>query len=518
MKHTLPFFKKTSAVLSLAGLLFFIFIPWTALAQTAALTILHTNDTHGHLLPFSYPSLSEPCSPGAALAERKAIGGIARRATLVKQIRSELQARGIPVWLVDAGDFSDGTPFSLAYGGKADVAAMNAAGYDFATLGNHEFNQTLVALRQLVAEARYPILCANCLLKATRTPLVKPYKIVRLSSLRVGIFGLVTTEAATYPAAREGVMIVDEVTTAQKVVQELRSQADIIILISHCGEEVDKKLASAITGIDVIVGGHSHSRLPVGAFVWRTDELMADQVNGTIIVQAYQWGGELGRCDLLFKRDAGNRWHVDRYRALLIPITAAITPDPQVSAEVERYWRPVAAQYDEVIGEATGDFTNRCDDAAEYNLVADAVRETMRTDIELENEGGIRSALVTGRITRGDLITLDPFKNTVVTFRITGRKLREILLRHAPAVSGIRYRLENKKLGEVFVNGKPLEDDYQYTGATNSYFAHKALTEAGVEFQDTNRQRLDCLITYIRQKGTIHPIYDNRRVVIHRSP
>jgi 5'-nucleotidase/UDP-sugar diphosphatase len=475
---------------------------------------LHTNDTHGHLLPFSYPSLSEPCSPAAALTERKDIGGIARRATLVKEIRHDLQARGIPVWLVDAGDISDGTPLSLAYGGRADVAAMNAAGYDFATLGNHEFNQTLAALRRLVADARYSILCANCLLKATRTPLTKPHKIVRLGPLRVGIFGLVTTEAATYPAAREGVMIADEISVAKKVVTELRSRADIIILISHSGEEVDKRLASTVPGIDVIVGGHSHSRLTIGDFVWRTDELMADQVNGTVIVQAYQWGGELGRCDLLFKRDASGVWHVDRYRARLIPVTAAITPDPQVAAEVERYWRPVAAQYDEVIGEAVGDFTDRCDDAAEYNLVADAVRQILHTDIELENEGGVRSALVKGRITRGDLITLDPFKNTVVTFRITGRKLREILIRYAPAVSGIRYRLEDKKLGEVFVNGKPLEDDYQYTGATNSYFANMALAGTGVEFQDTKQLRLDCLITYIRQKGTIHPVYDGRRVVI----
>jgi len=517
LKRSLRVLKRASALFFLSTLLLIGLIAGPCPATS--LTILHTNDTHSHLLPFSYPVVIDPCSPSAALPRRTEIGGIARRAALVKQIRGELKARGIPVWLVDAGDFSDGTFFSIEYRGEADVAAMNAAGYDFATLGNHEFISSLAQTRKLISLARYPILCANALLKASRGPLARLYQVEEVGPVRVGIFGLVTVETRSYPAAKEGVIITDPMRTASKIVAKLRSEkADIIVLISHCGEEMDKRLAAMVPGIDVIVGGHSHSRLPSGEFIPRTGDLSADEVSGTVIVQAYQWGGELGRCDLLFQKDHAGAWHVDRYRTRLIPITAAIEPDAGVAAVVDHYWKPIASRYAEVIGEAADDFSSRCDDWAEYNLVADAVRETFGTEIEIENLGGVRSPLLKGTITRGDLVALDPFANTVVTFKGTGLQLRKILQRYAPAVSGVRYRLENGELVEALVNGEPLQDDCRYTGATNSHFAGRALKRARVRFQDTGKQRLEVLINYIRQKGTIHPAYDGRRTVIGASP
>jgi 5'-nucleotidase/UDP-sugar diphosphatase len=520
VKRSLRVLTRARAVFVLLALLFL--IPLPVLCPAAALTILHTNDTHSHLLPFSYPTAIDPCSPATALPGLPGgtnIGGIARRATLVKQIRSELEAKGIPVWLVDAGDFSDGTLFSMEYRGEADVAAMNAAGYDFATLGNHEFIYTLAQTRKLISLARCPVLCANTMLKATKEPLAQLYQIEQAGPIRVGIFGLVTIETRSYPAAKEGVSIADPVRTARKVVTKLRAEkAEIIVLISHCGEEMDKRIAATIPGIDVIVGGHSHSRLASGEFIPRTVEVTSDKVNGTIIVQAYQWGGELGRCDLFFKKDPAGAWHVDRYRARLIPITAALEPDAQVAAVVDRYWKPIAPRYAEVIGEAADDFSSRCDDWAEYNLVADAVRETFKTEIELENLGGVRAPLLKGTITRGDLVSLDPFANTVVTFKITGLQLKKLLARYTPAVSGVRYRLENGELVEVLINGEPLQDGRRYTGATNSYFAGRAFRGARGRFQDTGKQRLEVLINFIRQKGTIRPVYDKRRVVIDDSP
>lgn len=481
-------------------------------AQTESLTILHTNDTHGHLLPFSYPVLSDPCSPLTNLPERKEIGGIARRATLVKQIRNELQSKGTTVWLIDAGDFSDGTPFSTEFHGEADMAAMNTAGYDFAALGNHDFNYTLAHTLKLINQARYPILCSNVTFAADKKPLTPLYRIEQVGPVRVGIFGLVTKEAASYPAIREGLKIAGEAVTARKVVAKLRSKADIIILISHCGEEMDKKIAQAVPGIDVIIGGHSHSRLPSGELVWRSEDHRTDKVNGTVIVQAHQWGGELGRCDLVFEKDSLGVWHLEQYRARLIPITAAIQPDGAMAALVDRYRNRIPARYDEVIGQAGEDFSSRCDDMVEYNLMADAVREMMGTEIALENMGGVRAPLLKGKITRGDLIMLDPFDNTVVTFKITGRQLRHMLRKHKPAVSGLRYRLEDDELIEVSVNGQPLQNDRLYSGASNSFFAERAFK--GTQYQDTRKPRLEVLSEYIRKKGMVHPSYDGRRIVV----
>src|SRR3990172_5802449 len=110
-----------------------------AAGQHVSLPILHTNDTHGRLLPFSYPDSAAGGLALQGLRTHQDIGGIARRSTLIQRIREELSARGTAVWVVDAGDFSDGTPFSIEYNGEADIAAMNAAGYDLGTLGNHEF-------------------------------------------------------------------------------------------------------------------------------------------------------------------------------------------------------------------------------------------------------------------------------------------------------------------------------------------------------------------------------------------
>lgn len=482
---------------------------WT---QQVSLTILHTNDTHGHLLPFSYPDQAPAGSDLAGVKVRKNIGGIARRATLVERLRKELGSRGATVWLIDAGDVCDGTPFSTEYHGDADVAAMNATGYDFSTLGNHEFNNPLSQLKKLIGEYHYPVLCANAIDKATGKPLTQEYAIRDVSGIKIGLFGIVTHESATYQAAREGVIVGDEIETARRMVKELRPKVDIIVLISHSGDLMDEKIAAAVPGIDVIVGGHSHTRLPIGQFVWHSDELKPKQVNGTIIVQAYQWGGELGRLDLLFDKGDSGAWHVDRYRERLIPITADIPEDPKVAAVVDHYWKPIAAHYEEVIGKASDDITERCDDLGEYNLMADSIREAMGTNIEFENLGGVRAPLIKGNIRLEDIIDMDPFDNRVMTFKITGRQLKEILIKSRPAVSGIRYRLVNGVLTDVTVDGKPVDDDHVYTGATNSFFAGYALK--GIEVTNTGKLRRDVFIEQIRKQGTVGPVYDGRRVVI----
>ncbi len=485
-----------------------------AFAQPVSLTILHTNDTHGHLLPFSYPDAAASGSELQGLRTYKDIGGIARRATLVKRLREELGRRKVPVWLTDVGDYSDGTPFSTEYHGEADVAAMNAVGYDLGTLGNHEFNNPAAQVRKLIGLTKYQLLCANVTDRATGKPLVTPYVVRQVNGVRVGVFGLTTKEASTYPAAKEAFDVADEIASARQMVATLKPKADIIILLSHAGDRMDQRLAAEVPDLDVIVGGHSHSRLPSGEFVWRSDELKTSSVNGTLIVQAHQWGGELGRVDLLFAKDESGAWRVDRYRAQLIPVSADIPEDPTVAAVVDRFWKPIAPRYGEVIGQAAGEFASRGDDLAEYNLVSDALRETFKADFAMENTGGVRAPLLRGAVTRGDLVTLDPFSNTVVTFTATGKEIRALLQRYSPVVSGIRYRLQNRELAEVTIGGQPLDDARTYSGVTNSYFAGFAL-KGFTTLKDTGTVRLDTLIEYIRTKGTVRPAYDGRRIVVN---
>jgi 2',3'-cyclic-nucleotide 2'-phosphodiesterase (5'-nucleotidase family) len=489
-------------------------------APAARLTVLHTNDTHSHLMPFSYPDERSGASASDSTLVRRDIGGIARRATLVRTIREQCRLRGEAVLLIDAGDICDGTSFSTEYHGDADLAAMRAAGYDFLTLGNHDFSNTPEQVRSLVASRRAAgaaprVLLAN-VLENDGTPITTPYAMLALDSLRIGLFGLTTESSAGYPAARQAFQVLPVTTTARAVSSALREMgADLVVLISHCGVEVDRELAGIAPTLDVIVGGHSHSRLPAGEY-FRPFEASPSDSNGTIIVQAHQWGGELGRLDLDLSRDAAGQWRIARHNAELLPITSALTPDAGVAAIVDSFWAPIAPKYGEAVGEATDDFSSRRQpdgtwDQANYNLVADAIRETYDTQIEMENLGGVRAPLLRGPITFGDLVMLDPFDNTIVTYHLTGRDLKRILVEHGPAVSGLTYRIEGGKLVEVEVGGKPVRDDAVYTGASNSYFAPRALK--GIEYTDTGRPRLEVLREYVRSKKVISPRYDGRRRV-----
>ena len=481
-------------------------------APDVALTILHTNDTHGHLLPFSYPTIVPEGSELADLPAKRDIGGIARRSALVSKIRGDVARRGGVVWLVDLGDFTDGTPFSSEYKGEADLAAMNATGYQFGTLGNHEFNAEPDWLPKLLMKAAYPMVLANATVRSTGAHLLPAYRIEKVGGVRVALFGLITKSTQGYPAARDRVLIADELQTARDLVPRLRAEADVVVLLSHCGLDVDMKLAAEIPGIDVIVGGHSHTRVPVGEFVWRGDDLSADSVTGTVIVQAHQWGGELGRLDLLFRKSADGAWRIVRYRSRLVPIMSGMPDDPVVAGVVDRFWKPISARYGAVVGTAAADFSSRGDDDAPYNLVADAVREAFQVDFDLENGGGVRAPLVAGPITVGDLVTLDPFNNTVVLFEATGARIRQLLTRNAPYPSGLRYRMVDGVVTEVSIGGQPLQDDKVYRGATNSYFAMVALKDLTVK--DTGRSRLDVVTEHIRSRGTVTPAYDSRRIVI----
>jgi len=479
-------------------------------AETVSVTILHTNDTHSRLLPFSYPAPAGKADASGPAA-RVNIGGIARRATLIKKTRAELEQKGSTVLVMDAGDFSDGTPFSIEYKGEADAAAMNAAGYTLGTLGNHEFNYSRTQLHKLLGLFKFPIICANAVDSKTGKPLTEEYKIIQAGPVKIGVFALITASTAGYPAAREGIKITGELTAARRMVQTLSGRADIIILLSHCGVEKDTEIAEKVPGISAIVGGHSHSRLPLGKMVWNAKSGGVRKSKGTILVQAHQWGGELGRLDMEIEKDASGAWSVANHRVSLIPITSDISEDRETANVVERYWKPIAAKYTQIIGRAGADFTDRGNDLPAYNLMADALRETYKTDFALENPGGVRAPLLAGDITAADLAAMDPFDNTAIIFNIRGSRLRGILQSQRPMVSGITYRIEKNAVTVATVGGKSLDDNKTYSGVTNSYFARIILK--GINTEDTGRQRLDILTGYIRQKGTIHPVYDSRRII-----
>jgi 5'-nucleotidase len=255
------------------------------------LTILHTNDMHSRIDPFPADGL-----PTAGK------GGMARRAALIKQIRSENQH----VLLLDCGDIWQGTPYFNFYGGELEYKLMSAMGYDAATFGNHDFDNGLDGLQKQLPNAAFPFLIANY--DFSQTPLAgrfQPRKVFERGGVRVGVFGIGIELAGLVPDSKFGATRYhDPVAAAREQVKALREvdKVDFVICLSHLGysyetEKIDdRKLAAQVAGIDLILGGHTHTFLEAPVAV-------AGPSGWTTQINQVGWAGlNLGRFDVTFRR------------------------------------------------------------------------------------------------------------------------------------------------------------------------------------------------------------------------
>ena len=475
-----------------------------------AITILHTNDTHGHLLPFSFPDPRSPKDEYAPMPFKKDIGGIARRATLAHRIESEMRGN---VLFMDAGDALDGTPFSIEYMGEADFAAMAAAGYDLMTIGNHEFSASLQEFWRNVNIANFPIVSADIVDRKTGKLALPPYKIFEIDGVKMAVFGLVISTPPTYKAVKEGFDFLDPFKTAGELVPELRKQADVVIALSHLGFDQDQILAKKVPDIDVIVGGHSNNRLLPPVFIEHSEDGNPFSIDGTIIVQDFWWAGELGRLDLRLRRDGGP-FTVMSYKGELIPITSDIPDDPATAKVLAKYYKPISKYYGEVIGEATATLYGRSDvgENTALNFVCDAIRESTGAQIGIYNVGGVRGDIVEGPIKVWDIASVLPFRNKMVMVNLTGKRLKQFLIEETPGVSGMTYRIANGNVVEAVVDGKPIDDNAVYTVATTDFLANGRLKDITDSKTLNDDYRLG-VISYVKAKKTISPIEDGRRIV-----
>ena len=235
----------------------------SAAQQTKTLYLLHTSDTHSRIEPLDKLA----ADPDAGK------GGTARRAAFIRQFRAEHPA----TLVLDCGDYSQGTPYYNFYHGELEVKMIKHIGYDAIAIGNHEFDFGMENLSRLVRLAGCPTVCANY--EVSGTPLeglVKPYTIIERDGLRIGVFGLgPKLEGLVQTDKCEGVAFKDPIATAQKTVETLRGKekCDIVVCLSHLGYQLlnpedadDEKLVAQTQGIDVILGGHSHTNMDTPAF------------------------------------------------------------------------------------------------------------------------------------------------------------------------------------------------------------------------------------------------------------
>jgi len=282
--------------------------------QEATLTFLHINDVHGQMTGFPAP--------------KKEVGGYARLATLVKEFRATNQATR--TFLVHAGDeFSVkvagpqtlGTALCLATHGAADIAVLNALRLDIWTPGNGEFYGGLSNLQACIRQAEFKVLTANVTQNENNQPLGKAYVIETAGPLKVAFIGLNWIRPETLKSMP--LTLGNPIDTARKLVSEVRRQADIVVAVTHIGLAQDSLLATNVDGLDLILGGHSHSVLPKG-------QLATTPAGRKILIcQTGDFLRRLGVADLTLTRKDG-QWEVAEQTARLIPLDEKVKPDGQI--------------------------------------------------------------------------------------------------------------------------------------------------------------------------------------------
>ena len=305
------------------------------------LTILHTSDIHGELIPFNYNNQDV----NGLKADKTNIGGAARRATYIQQVRKETKN---PVLLVDAGDtFTRGPIESME--GVPEFLIMNALKYDVMTIGNNEFKadqytktaspKAIDILNKRISEANFPLLAGNVYNKQTNERAYKPYIIKNIDGVRIGIFGLTATRSASYPQT-VNLSFTNTKEEAAKILSELKGKTDFIILLSHAGIIEDMVLASTYPKINVILGGDTHTWLYKPLF-FPDYKSRANSTNvaGVIICHVGEYGVAVGRLDLNLSRQTDGSYAVSKYSGKLVPITDAYPEDQTIKKIVDEYYK-----------------------------------------------------------------------------------------------------------------------------------------------------------------------------------
>jgi 2',3'-cyclic-nucleotide 2'-phosphodiesterase (5'-nucleotidase family) len=365
--------------------------------------LFHSNDLHGH---------------------------IERLPTMAGIVKAEREKRRDVLWL-DAGDAVSGTPVSTVFKGTPVFTVTSLAGIDAGCLGNHEFDHGWARIAKFREAASYPLLCANA--RSPEGELIgdAEWTVFPVDGVRVGVIGLITehTPELTVGKGNEGVRFEPAKAALERLVPVVREKCDLLVALTHEGYDEDVELARTVKGVDVIVGGHSHTDLPGPV-----------QVGSTLVVQAFCYGMRLGRLELTVDLDARR---VVKWEGKPIVIDPERQPrDAATAAAVAELEAKVAKTVDVVVGTAARDFTKE-----DLRALAERIyRETLGADFGLQNDGGLRSVVPKGPVTVRRLWEVFPFDNTLMKVKVRGAHLPRGL-----------------------AQGRTIDPDKVYTVATNAF-------------------------------------------------
>ncbi len=473
-----------------------------AFAQDA-ITLLHWNDFHAQDLPLrlvGYDSTS-PWVGGAAV---------------FKAYLDSMRTVRPHTLSLHAGDDFQGDPISTLTKGSSQILLLNLLRPDAFEIGNHEFDYGRRNLQQRLAEATFPVLCANLVDPSTSRPFARPFVIREVGGVRVAVVGVISEDLVrlTLPYNVRGLRVESVEETVRRYLDRLRGRFDLFVVLSHIGFRADSLLAVRVPDIDVIIGGHSHTAL-----------LKPRQINGVVIAQAGSRGRYLGVLDLWVDRQAGR---VVRYEGQLLPTYVdRITPDRRVRAVVDSMEAAGRKELDRVVGRLAQPWVRRFRGESNIgNWQADVIRNYTGADVAFQNSGGIRKDMPAGPIRVRDLWEMNPFSNYFVAFAVTGEELRQILEKQVSSpkeflqVSGVRYRYdpslpEGRRLVDASINGRPIDPTKRYRIATNNYVLSHFETFFGISRGDRPVRiypKLDrqVFIEAVQSQGVIHSRVEGR--------
>ena len=493
-------------------------MPMVRTAEGAAvrrLTILHMNDLHSRHEPVDGRALS--CR--ADLAREGCFGGVARLASALAAERAAAAAQGRSVLLLDAGDQFQGSLFYTAWKGEVELAVMHALGTEAMAVGNHEFDSGPANLARFAGAARFPVLSAN--VDASAEPdlagKLQPHVMIEKDGFKIGVVGLTTLEAVSGSMPGPLVRFNPPGPALAASAAVLRAQgAQIVIALSHLGVGVDRALAGRVSGVDVFVGGHSHTLLSdseTGA-MGPAHQVMTGEAGSAVVVQAGCFGRYFGRLDLDLDAAGG----VVGVGGDVRHVGLDWPEEPRVAGIVAGYAVQLDGVRKRVIGTVAGPIDNaacRVGECPLGNFIADAMMGAVHgADLAIMNAGGIRTGLPGGTITMGDVLTMLPFSNTVATVTLTGADVMAALANGVaragaggfPQLGGARMAwnagartVEAVEVRQADGSFARLDPGRRYTVATNNFLraggdGYTVMRDRGVDAYDAGPSMEDSVM------------------------
>ncbi|ECV8957057.1 bifunctional UDP-sugar hydrolase/5'-nucleotidase [Salmonella enterica subsp. enterica serovar Infantis] len=471
--------------------------------KTYKITILHTNDHHGHFWRSEYGEY-----------------GLAAQKTLVDSIRKEVAQEGGSVLLLSGGDINTGVPESDLQDAEPDFRGMNLIGYDAMAVGNHEFDNPLTVLRQQEKWAKFPFLSANIYQKSTGERLFKPWAIFTRQDIKIAVIGLTTDDTAKIgnPEYFTDIEFRKPAEEAKVVIQELNmnEKPDVIIATTHMGHydngdhgsnapgDVEMARSLPADSLAMIVGGHSQDPVCMASenkkqvnYVPGTP-CAPDKQNGIWIVQAHEWGKYVGRADFEFRNgemkmvnyqlipvNLKKKVTWDNGKSERVLYTPEIAENPQMLSLLTPFQNKGKAQLEVKIGSVNGLLEG---DRSKVRFVQTNMGRVIlaaqiaRTgaDFGVMSGGGIRDSIEAGDITYKSVLKVQPFGNIVVYADMSGKEVVDYLTAVAqmkpdsgayPQFANVSFVAKEGKLTELKIKGEPVDPAKTYRMATLSFNA-----------------------------------------------